>query len=348
MHPARPERPPQGVPHDPLATPDFFPMKINTQRNTILFVQMSRESFRQSAFLDHSIVLAGKTTGHAKIPKLLHRTAELPIHFILHTGFGGSTLLARYLEGLPRCLVLKEPMLLGELSTLRNDAAPGCEPESWHDWFEVTFALLARGYPTDDAVIVKVPDCNWMGSLLLDHDARTKIIFLAAPLKVYLLQILKAKYRRQWLREHMRQQRRPMAQVPFLSAIVGTELTDGQSAAAMWLMNSFICRSLLARPDAHRVLVMNGEELISQPQPTVRAAAGFFGLASGEASATAINLLRAPSQHAKDDQQVYDATTRAADLADAEARHEREMRDALAWARSVGSEWLAECPFPLA
>ena len=345
---SQPESPPPRVPYDPLATPDFFPMKIDSRRNTVLFVQMSRESFRQSAFLDQTIILSGKTTVSAAIPKLLHRKAELPMHFILHTGFCGSTLLARYFEELPRCLVLKEPMVLGELSTLRNDATPGYEPESWHDWFQVTFALLARGYPTNDTVIVKAPDCNWMGNLLLDHDARTKVIFLAVSLKVFLLQILKVEYRRQWLRDHMRQQQRPMAQVPFLSATVGTELTDGQSAAAMWLMNSFLCHSLLTRPDAHRVLVMNGEELISQPQPTVRAAAEFFGLGDDQVSAIAINMLRPSSQHSKDDQQPYDATTRAADLADAEARHGREMRDALAWARSVSSGWLAECPFPLA
>lgn len=103
------------------------------------------------------------------------------MHFILHTGFGGSTLLARYLEALPSCLVLKEPMLLGELSTQWNEAPPGREPKYWRDWFQVAFALLARGYPSDDAVVVKVPDCNWMGHLLLDQDERTKIIFLGAP-----------------------------------------------------------------------------------------------------------------------------------------------------------------------
>ena len=47
---------------DPLATPDFFPMQIDAQRNSILFVQMSRQSFKQSVFLDRRAVRAGRTT----------------------------------------------------------------------------------------------------------------------------------------------------------------------------------------------------------------------------------------------------------------------------------------------
>ena len=98
---------------DPLATPDFFPMQIDVKRNTILFALMSRGTFRQSSFLDRRIVRAGATTLMAEIPKLATRQPVQPMQFILHVAFCGSTLLARYLETLPHCLVLKEPGVLG-------------------------------------------------------------------------------------------------------------------------------------------------------------------------------------------------------------------------------------------
>ncbi len=90
---------------DPLATPDFFPTNIDAERQIIQFTQMSKDSYRQSTFLDRRIVRAGATTLMAEIPKLITRQTMQPLHFILHVAFCGSTLLARYLETVPRCLV---------------------------------------------------------------------------------------------------------------------------------------------------------------------------------------------------------------------------------------------------
>ena len=303
---------------DPLATPDFFPMKIDAERNTILFVQMSRESFRQSSFLDRRAFRAGRTTLLAPIPKLLTRRAERMTHYILHGAFCGSTLLGRYLEELPHCFVLKEPGVLSQLSQLRNNTPGVGEPDAWGDWFRVTLALLARAYPSDVTVIIKVPDlCNWMGNLLLDHEERTKVVFLFSPLRVFLLQILKVEHRRRWLREHMQQLRRPMTQVPFLSELVAADLTDDQCAAVMWLLNSFLCSSLLARPDSHRVLVLNGEKLISDPNECVLSVTDFLNLINDDTDRTALEMLRPLSYHSKDADLPYDAATRAVELADA-------------------------------
>jgi hypothetical protein len=336
------------VSSDPLATPDFFPMKIDAQRNAILFVQMSRESFKQSSFLDRRAVRTGRTTLLAPIPKLLTRRAERMTHYILHGAFCGSTLLGRYLEDLPRCLVLKEPGVLGQLSHLRNNTPGVGEPDAWGDWFRVTLALLARAYRSDVAVIIKVPDrCNWMGNLFLDHDERTKVVFLFSPLRVFLLQVLKVEHRRQWLREHMQELSRPMTQVPFLSELVAADLNDGQCAAAMWLLNSFLCSSLLARVDSHRVLVLDGENLISGPKECVLSVADFLNLINDDTDRTALEMLRPLSYHSKDAELPYNASTRAAELADAEARYGGEVQAAMSWADAVSLGWLPKSPFSL-
>ena len=333
---------------DPLATPDFFPMQIDAQRNSILFVQMSRQSFKQSVFLDRRAVRAGRTTLSTEIPKLMGRQAERPMHFILHGAFCGSTLLARYLETLPNCLVLKEPSVLFQLSRLRDSSPAEAEPTPWHDRLRVTLALLARGYPGDRAVIIKANDrCSWMGNLLLDHDASTKVIFVSAPLRVFLLQVLKMDDRRQFVRARVEQLGGAMARVLFLSGVEMTDLTDGQRAAALWLLNSFLCRSLQTRPDSHRIHVLNGEDLISRPKDTVLEAAEFFGLADSEDSRAALETLQPASHHAKHRQLPYDASARETDLTDAETRYGDEVGAALSWASTVASGWLAQSPFPV-
>ncbi len=332
---------------DPLATPDWFPMRIDPRRDVMVFVPMSRDAFRQATFLDPDIVPGGATTLLTPMPKLLTRRPLCPIQFILHGGFGGSTLLARYLEELPHCLVLKEPDVLGQLSSFKDQPlAPG-EPDRWDDQFKVVFAMLARAYPSDTAVVVKATGmCNWMANFLLDHDEKTKIVFMFSPLRLLLLQILKVERRRHWLRKYMEFLARPMSQVQFLMDLEAESLTDGQCAAAMWLLNSFLCRSLLERPDSHRIRVLNGENLISQPKETVLAAADFLGLLDDDANRAAVDGLRASSYHAKDSRLPYDATVRATELADAEARCGSEVEAAMSWARAVSEGWLRQCPFP--
>lgn len=136
--------------------------------------------------------------------------------------------------------------------------------------------------------------------------------------------------------------------VPFLSATAATDLTDGQRAAAIWLLNSFLCRSLLVRPDSHRVLVLRGEDLISRPKQAVLAVADFLSLADNEANRAALEMLAPSSRHSKERWRPYDATARAADLADVEAQYAGEVQAALSWATAVSSGWIAESPFPVA
>jgi len=334
---------------DPLATPDFFPARIDLERNIIVFALMSRETFRQSTFLDRWMVRAGTTTLIAEMPKLLTRQAGLPLQFILHVGYCGSTLLTRYFETVPHCLVLKEPDVLGQLFSLKDRIPTPAADRQWAEWFTVIMALLSRGYPEDRAVVIKAASViNRMGGLFLDHNERTKIVFLFTPLRTFLLQVLKLDQRRQWLRGQMQALRCSLERVPFLSEISAVDLTDGQCAAARWLLNAFICHSLLERPDSHRILVLNGERLISQPGESVFVAADHLGLLPDQSGRNSIQELRPLLHHSKDQQLAYDANTRAAELADAEARYGSEVEAAMSWASTVASGWLAQSPFPVA
>ena len=328
---------------DPLGTPEFFPMRIDPQRSTMLFVQMSKESFKDSVFLDSRAVLAGRRTLLAEIPKLRSRRAQSPLHVILHGAFCGSTLLARYFEQLPRCLVLKEPSILGQLA-MANEAAPAL----WDEWCDVSLAMLARSFDSDVAVIAKAPDMsNWMGDAILDRSPATKIIFLHSALNTFLLQTLKDQERRRWLREHVIHLQDGFSRVPFLCDEAPPDWTDGQCAAAMWLLNSFLCSSLLARPDSDRVLVMNADDLISQPQASFLATARFLGVLNDKKNRRAAQQISPMTNHAKDVTLAYDASTRAADIARAEEAFGNEVQEAISWARQVGSDWLPQSPFPI-
>ena len=310
-----------------LTTPDFFPLKYDAQSNMMLFVEMTRESFRQSVFLDDRVVRASSRTLSMGLKqlKLLPVQPERPLHFILHGAACGSTLLARYLEALPHGFVLKEPRLLLQLAGQPNDTSIFDAHESglWDDWFKLTLVLLQRAYPSDAAVIVKAPDIsNWMASFLLDHDRRTKVVFLQSPLKEFLLSVLKIDGRRRWVRQRVEALRGRLVQVRFLSEIVVADLTDGQCGAAFWLFNCFICSLLLARSDSDRIFPLGSATLFNQPQQAVGAVADFFGLTHDEARAAALAQLDSLSYYSKDINRAipYDIAARMDELGETERR----------------------------
>jgi len=312
---------------DPLATPDWFPMSLSHD-GELKFIQMTRDAFRQSSFHHESIVRAGDRTLRIPIGKLAGLKSSVPSHFILHTTFCGSTLLARYLEDLPGCFVLREPQLLRQLSFVPYS-------DSWFEWFTTALNLLGRAYPTDTVTIVKLHDfCNWMSGPILDGEPRIRIVFLYNPLRTHLLQVLKDRGRRETVQKQVADGRisrgYPMALVPALAEAIRGELSDAQCAAATWLINAHLCGRLLARPDADRVLVMDGQCVISHPQQAVLAVAGHFGLA-GEDARAVLAELRPAATHAKSGK-AYDSAALEADLAAAQRMCGEEVESGIAWA----------------
>lgn len=321
-----------GIPSNhPLATPDWFPLSLSDE-GRLTFIQMTRDTFQQSSFHHESITRAGDRTLKAAIDKLAGLKPSVPSHLILHTSFCGSTLLARYLEDLAACFVLREPLLLTQLSSM-----PYCD--SWFGWFKTSLSLLGRAYPSDAATIIKLHDfCNWMGNPILDLDPRVRIVFLYNPIHIQLLQFLKNQRRRKALHEYV-VPGYPMALVTRLTQAMAGKLSDAQCAAATWLVNAHLCERLLARPDADRVLVMDGQCVISDPKNAVLAVAEHFGLAN-DSSRAALAELRPAMTHAKSRSRAYDAAALEADLASAERRYGEEVEAGIAWARELCPELL--------
>jgi len=316
---------------------------------------MSRETLRRSSFLDQRAILSGPVTRFVDLDEMFERLpsrpADRPTHFILHGAFCGSTLLARHFEELPRCLILKEPQLLVQIARLGNagaSAIPGTR--SLADWLNAALILLSRTDACDSAVVIKAPDqINWLADRLLDWDRTTKIIFISAPLRVFLLSALKSRERRDWLHNRARGLRAQLAQVPFTEELVAEALTDGELGAAIWLLNSFLCSKLLAGPASERILAVGSEALIGRPRETFHEAVEFLGLTRDEEIRRALGAFRPINYYAKEpDARVhFDATTRGAALAEIEQQFGREVDAAVAWGTRMGAGWLPRSPFPV-
>jgi hypothetical protein len=340
-----------------LSSPDLLPLRLDLDRERILFAPLSAEEYRKFAFLDDR--MQRQVTGAYLIDlkglskHLSSRPLPRPMHYILHGAHCCSTLLARCLETLTGCFVLKEPYLLTQIAILRDCLA--ARPKGWNaridselpDWFKMSTLLLNRTYGADDVVIVKANDlCNGLGPDLLSRDSRSKIVFLQSPLRAFLLSVLKLPGRRDWARQRLEILAAPIAAAGLFPDVADRHLSDAETAAALWVYNCWLCRGLMSGSGSERVLAMSGEMVSDQPLRSVTQTAEFFRLAVPQTSATQALIESECTRHAKDTSLSYDADARKRDRAEAELQFGSEAALGLAWARRSAPSLAQQGPFP--
>lgn len=288
------------------------------------FVPMSRATYRSSSFLDGRTQATGPDRYDVPVVDLLLTAASLPappnhVHYIFHAAFCCSTLLARYLELIPPCFVLKEPLFLTQMAVVRPRVNPAhnegaLDLTEWAPLFELCARLLGRGFAPEDVVAIKVNDiCNSLGEMLLARDPATKAVFITIGLRDFLLVLLKAPERRQWLRGRLVKAWKDAAIIPELAAFDPLEMSDAEGGAFLWALNEAL-RSRLCAMYPSRVVTVPGEEIAEAPTAAVRAVADHFGLPVSQGLPKNVFSDATVARHAKDPARAYDARSRRKEL----------------------------------
>lgn len=323
-------------------SPDFYPLKMDFDRGLLGFLPMSRAAYKASSFLDGRTQAANPERYDALVADLLLAGAELPtapnrVHYIFHAAFCCSTLLARYLELIPPCFVLKEPLFLTQMAIVRPRAMEAhnegaLEPAEWTRQFDLCIRLLGRGYATDDIVAIKVNDiCNSLGEILLARDPASKAVFVTIGLKDFLLVLLKDPDRRQWLRGRLIRARNDSGVVPELAEFDPTRMSDAEGGAYLWALNEAL-RARLCAAGQSRVLTLPGEEIADAPAGAVRSVAIHFGLPVSQGLPKNIFSDATAARHAKDPSRTYDARSRRKELKTLQKQIGAEADRGVEWA----------------
>ena len=255
--------------HEFLVHPENFPLTLDTDQNLITFVRMSPETYRDSVFLDfrarhlgveqtlrlHDLQVAG-----ASIPQ-----SALSVTYILHPAFCCSTLLARYFELLPSCLVLKEPLLLTQvaLASMKSDT-------QWEELLDVATRLLTRAFPSTTSVVIKAHEpCNILGRKLLGISQNSQIIFLVIPRRHFVLSVLKSSERRSWIRSRVGAALLTYSRHGLRNRIRSCDLTDAQAATYLWNVDDCFRRQLAAMADASRFFELESNRLVDHPRESL-------------------------------------------------------------------------------
>jgi hypothetical protein len=308
-------------------SPEYYPMQVDFQRGLITFVNMSRETYRNSVFLDTRTHHLGSKRV-VRLDDVLLAEARIsdapkPVVYILHPAFCCSTLLARYFEIFPFMFVLKEPLLLTQIALTPRSAL-----SYWQDLLELTVKLLTRTYRSDQRVMIKAHEpCNSIGVALLEGNEKARVIFIRTPLSHFVVSVLKVPERRSWIRRRVHE----ALGVAGLAEQPASGLSDAQAAACLWSLNCSLCEELSSGPLGSRVFVLDSDRLIDSPEQTLLELVQFCQLPSDAAQIAAVASHPSMRKYSKDVSRKYDARSRRCELAKLEARFRDELQAAAEW-----------------
>jgi len=333
------------LPQHLFANPEFYPAGIDIKRYAINFIRMSREAYEKSSFLDDRLWRTSAEECSAGIEDLfcLPVPARPRVCYVLHSAFCCSTLLARYLQLIPSCFVLKEPLLLTQIAMAMPDSVgagesnpiPDVDPY-WLRVLDLSLDLLGRVYIPGQTVIIKAaPACNSLGQLLLERDERSRIVFVSIALRTFILSTLKSAGRRQWLRQRLPFLTHVARSIPELAGIDPRYFSDSKVAAYQWLVNESLRGQLTTGANSSRVITFDGEAIAETPGSVVRSVSRHFDLIGDDYQIEELMGHETARRHSKTPAALYDANTRRAEFTILEGTFGAEAQTGIEWVESV-------------
>ena len=314
-----------------------MPSAYESRSDTLTFTYLPRAAQRRAVFLDPRFVHRepeSPAVPVADLPADMIAEAAGPLHFIFHTGFCCSTLLARALDVPGVSMGLKEPAVLASFAEhwTTGRRTPGALAG-----IQVTLDLLSRPLEAGEAQIVKPSIvANHIIPQMLNARRDAKALVLCSSLDAFLRAIAR---RGQEGRTFAREVFKQFAGVIPLDTGIRDEdlllLTDLQVAALGWLMQAEFMQQIAKRHGAQRVRVLNSETFLDNKAGALAALADLFGLDGNRQRWALIAEGPVFHEHAKEYGRAFDAAAQRAQYDAAGAAHAEELMRAKDWARAL-------------
>lgn len=324
---------------DPVAAvvrdAEWLAHRYDPGHDAIQFRRVTREQHRRATFLTDA-ALGGEVTPTviARADAIAAGPPQAPIHFVFHSAFCCSTLVARAFELPGRSMGLKEPVILNDIVGWRQRGearGPAIARALDH-----AMALLARPFAAGEAVIVKPSNLiNGLATGMLALRPEAHAVLMYAPLDIYLRSVAKKEMEgRLWVRDLLvKLLGDGLVDLGFADADY-LMLTDLQVAAVGWLaQHALFGRLAMAHPA--RVRTLDSETLLAQPSEAIAGLAQLFGLSLSERDVARVVDGPAFKRHSKT-KGVYSPDARIAEYDQAATLHADELHKVSVWARAVG------------
>ncbi|WP_380872609.1 hypothetical protein ACFB49_35290 [Sphingomonas sp. DBB INV C78] len=314
--------------------PSWLAHRYDPEHDAIHFQWTPREAHRAATFItDEYLPENSRKLVLRRDEAVAAAPPEAPIHFLFHSAFCCSTLLARAFDREGWAMGLKEPVILNDLVGWRRR---GGEPRRIAMVLDHSLHLLGRSFASGEAVVVKPSNVvNVLATAMLGMRPNARALLLHAPLETYLASIAKKGMTgRIWARDAIVGLLMDGA-VPFgfdQKDYLGQ--TDLQVAAIGWLAQHANFHQLIERLGPDRVRTLDSQTLLAHPAAAMRSLAQHYGLALDDAALTEIMAGPAFTRHSKFGSE-FASSDREAEYRDASAIHADEIKKVTIWAAAV-------------
>jgi len=317
-----------------VADPEWIAHRYDPEFDAVHLLHVPRDTQRDAIFLTDEYLPKG-------LEPLVVRRAEAgglapppaPLHFIFHSAYCCSTLVARAFDRPGWAMGLKEPLILNDIVGWRRRGGQGADMASVLD---DTLTLLARPYGPGEAVVVKPSNvANILAAPILTLRPDARALLLRAPLRTYLASIAKKEMDgRLWVRNLLLGLLDDNAVDLGFTGRDHLAHTDLQVAAVGWLAQQAIFQMLAERFGPGRVRTLDSETLTRDPATVMGALAAFFGLPLDAASL--VDMISGPAftRHSKFGSDFASAD-RAEEHRIANQTHADEIEKVAIWAEIV-------------
>ena len=170
------------------ADPAWLAHRYDPVAGDVHFIEASREVHRAATFLtDEYLPTVDRPAVIARNAAMAAGHGGAPIHYIFHSAYCCSTLLARAFDIEGVAMGLKEPLILNDLSGWRQR---GADAAKLAEVLDSALTLLARPFAPGEAVIVKPSNLiNPFAAAMLAMRPQAHALLLHAPLPLYLASI---------------------------------------------------------------------------------------------------------------------------------------------------------------
>lgn len=326
---------------DIARNPDYYLYRLDIEKSEVQLLEVTPDAYVVSAFLDNRIVLTRERLHGFTIDAIISAMQQVGasparVHYLFHSAFCCSSLLARSFQIPKIAMVLREPIVLRQLCDLKRPMI--LNGNDWlaqgHALLDLAITLLSKTYFDSEAVLIKPTNlANNMIAEMLALRPDAKAIFLYSDLKDFLISNLKkTDETQQKMRTLARMFARDISYLRHFPDLDIDSLNWLQAVFIVWHAQMLNFSNFLKLSDNQKIASLNSSTLLAKPRETMAAVSGFYGF--GLDAEKIREIVSGPTwkTHAKDPLAPYDQEERERENAAIASRYRTEIEEVLRWA----------------